>query len=526
MYGPGYTYAQVKTQLTAIAISPAQETAVANLPSSDPTDGGAFYLSAAQEKAFDLMPAQGTEIDGMIGFSTTANWDYNPSDRAVAGEYDLVGVAEHELTHALGRTYGLGQLFGGGNYVILDLYRYSAPGITGLTGAQPAYFSINGGTTDLAQFDTENDKGDWASSNGPDSFESLPDPGVENPVTPVDITELNVLGFDVMPCFLRGSGVMTVSGERAVEHLKIGDQMMTLGGRIAPIGWIGTRRIDCRGHPAAEKVWPARIHMGAFGEGKPWRDLLLSPDHAVLVDGMLVPVKHLVNGATIVQESMERVEYFHIELDRHDILLADGLAVESFLDTGNRAQFANAAGPVALPAPVAAGREHGCAPFRTQGAEVVAVRRRLLARAFELSWCVTPASGLRVLTETGEAAARVGLEGNQDCFILPPGTRKAHIVCEAGVPAWFDAESEDWRRLGASIGGVWIDGEPIPLESSALEAGFYSVERSDANYWRWTDGAATLRVLGGNRQCVLGLLVLDVMRGWVSTQPKASSMTT
>ena len=85
-----------------------------------------------------------------------------------------------------------------------------------------------------------------------------------------------------------------------------------------------------------------RVKVGAFGTGRPRRDLVLSPDHAVhgsaLADGpaVLVPVRYLVNGATIVQEAADAISYFHVELDRHDVLLAEGLPTESYLDTANR----------------------------------------------------------------------------------------------------------------------------------------------------------------------------------------------
>jgi hypothetical protein len=82
-----------------------------------------------------------------------------------------------------------------------------------------------------------------------------------------------------------------------------------------------------------------RVRAGAFGVGVPNRDLLLSPDHAVYFEGCLIPVRHLINGRTIAQEKVDRVSYYHVELTRHAVLLAEGLACESYLDTGNRGAF-------------------------------------------------------------------------------------------------------------------------------------------------------------------------------------------
>ena len=89
-----------------------------------------------------------------------------------------------------------------------------------------------------------------------------------------------------------------------------------------------------------------RIAAHAFGPDAPHDDLLLSPDHAVaLSDGsggaVLVAARYLVNGATVVQECRDSISYYHVELEQHGVLLAEGLATESYLDTGNRDAFAN-----------------------------------------------------------------------------------------------------------------------------------------------------------------------------------------
>ncbi len=142
-------------------------------------------------------------------------------------------------------------------------------------------------------------------------------------------------------CYRAGTRILTPRGEVAVEHLAVGDVVLTEAGPARPVRWVGHRRVDCRRHPRPELVWPVRVRAGAFGDGLPRRDLLLSPDHALLLDGALIPVKYLINGAAIAQERVATVHYFHVELDRHDIVLAEGLPAESYLDTGYRSAFAN-----------------------------------------------------------------------------------------------------------------------------------------------------------------------------------------
>jgi hypothetical protein len=144
-------------------------------------------------------------------------------------------------------------------------------------------------------------------------------------------------------CFARlpspsGFGA-TPRGETPVEHLQPGDIVTLARGGSAPVLWCGQRRVRCDRHPRPHDVWPVRVRAGAFAAGRPERDLLLSPDHAVFADGVLVPVRHLVNGAAIVQEPVAAITYHHVELTQHEVVLAEGLPCESYLDTGNRATF-------------------------------------------------------------------------------------------------------------------------------------------------------------------------------------------
>jgi hypothetical protein len=191
-------------------------------------------------------------------------------------------------------------------------------------------------------------------------------------------------------CFTAGTRIAAPGGEVSVETLLSGDLVATASGQLREIAWIGRRSIDCTRHPSPQSVWPVRVAAGAFAPGLPSRDLLLSPDHAVFAEGVLIPVRMLVNGATITQVERSHVSYFHIELATHDVLLAEGLPVESYLDTGNRDTFANAA-TVALHPRLEPGAEnalaweaYGCAPLKVHGAEVDRVRLSLADRAATL----------------------------------------------------------------------------------------------------------------------------------------------
>jgi hypothetical protein len=146
-------------------------------------------------------------------------------------------------------------------------------------------------------------------------------------------------------CFAAGTRLATPDGDAAVEDLRPGDRVLTHTGAVKPIIWVGRRHIDLNGHPDPETSRPIRIAACAFAEGIPSRDLFLSPDHAVFIDGILIPIKLLENGSTIRQASPNAVTYVHVELADHGIVLAESLAAESYLDTGNRGMFDNARSP-------------------------------------------------------------------------------------------------------------------------------------------------------------------------------------
>ena len=183
-------------------------------------------------------------------------------------------------------------------------------------------------------------------------------------------------------CFASGTLIRTPDGAVRVEHLRPGARVLTHRGEAAEIVWTGHRAVDCRHHPDPGTVCPVRIRAGAFGPGLPSRDLLLSPDHAVFAEDVLIPVRHLINGGTIRQLVPPEVTYHHIELPAHDVILAEDLPVESYLDTGNRRNFSNGGGAVALFPDFSARlwEMAGYAPLVSGGPVLERVRRMLARR--------------------------------------------------------------------------------------------------------------------------------------------------
>jgi hypothetical protein len=183
-------------------------------------------------------------------------------------------------------------------------------------------------------------------------------------------------------CFAQGTRIATNTGPVPVERIRIGGEVHTVLGGPGQIVWVGSRVIHGARHPTPETVWPIRIARGAFGENLPSRDLFVSPDHAIYVDHALIPAKYLLNGTTIRQVKRRHIVYYHIELEQHDVVLAQGLPAETYLDTGDRAKFTR--GSVTTPHPNFTAQTwemDGCARLVVTGARLRAAQRGLAERA-------------------------------------------------------------------------------------------------------------------------------------------------
>jgi hypothetical protein len=147
---------------------------------------------------------------------------------------------------------------------------------------------------------------------------------------------------EIAPCYCRGTLIRTVRGEVPVEALAIGDRVSTFNGEARPIKWIGRRQVVAR-YADPLRSWPVRIKANALAHSVPSRDLLLSPDHAILLDGVLIQAGALVNASSIVREAIlpERFTYYHIELDDHSLILAENTPAETFVDNVDRMAFDN-----------------------------------------------------------------------------------------------------------------------------------------------------------------------------------------
>jgi hypothetical protein len=216
----------------------------------------------------------------------------------------------------------------------------------------------------------------------------------------------------------------------------------------------------------------------------------------VVVGWALTPIRALVNGATVEQVRVPNVEYWHVELDAHDIVLAEGLPAESYLDTGNRAAFANGGALVeAHPDFRPRHWSETCLPLCVQGPEVAQMKARLLRRAQLFGHRLGDEADPHVLAD-GRRVEPIHLGEDRIGFILPHGCSAVTLASRTFAPAETIAESDDPRRLGLCVRRLEIDGEDVALEDDALEGWNCAETASGAFSHRWTTGAATLRPNG------------------------------
>ena len=183
------------------------------------------------------------------------------------------------------------------------------------------------------------------------------------------------VGAQFPVCFLAGTHIRTNRGEVPVERLGIGDLVVTLSGNVRPIVWIGSGRVLAT-RLRRGAATPVIVRKSALADNVPHRDLRITKAHSLYVENVLIPVEFLVNHRSIVwDDHAQEVSIYHIELETHDVLLANGAPAESYRDDGNRWLFHNANSGWHLPP------REPCAPLMTGGGTVDTVWRRVLDRA-------------------------------------------------------------------------------------------------------------------------------------------------
>jgi hypothetical protein len=191
-------------------------------------------------------------------------------------------------------------------------------------------------------------------------------------------------------CFLAGTRIGTPTGSVAVEELLVGSLVLTAAGRTVPVRWLGRQTVLSAFGPDVTR-WPVRLAAGALGPDRPAGDLCVTSDHALLLDGVLVQAGALVNGTTVrrmtVADLGDSYTVFHVETENHDLILAEGVPAETFVDNVSRRRFDNYAEFVALYGDSGPGGAEMDRP-RIKSARQLpqSIRRQISDRASVLGW--------------------------------------------------------------------------------------------------------------------------------------------
>jgi Ca2+-binding RTX toxin-like protein len=288
-------------------------------------------------------------------------------------------------------------------------------------------------------------------------------------------------------CFVAGTRIATPHGEVPVERLAVGDLVLTASGTTQPIVWIGEGRVRVtRGRRSA--ATPVIVRKGALAPGVPHRDLRITKGHCLYIDDVLIPVEFLVNHRSIMwDDRAQEVALYHVELQAHDVLIANGAPAESYRDDGNRWLFQNANSVWGMPP------KPPRAPLLTTGRTVDAAWRRLLDRA-------GPRPGLPLTDDAdlhlevdGKRVEAASRKGEVVTFRLMRRPESVRIVSRAAAPDQLGI-ARDPRELGVALRRLALTlGRTSVLIEAAderLTDGFYGFETADAI--RWTNGDAAI----------------------------------
>ncbi|MCH4024180.1 MAG: Hint domain-containing protein [Acetobacter sp.] len=314
-------------------------------------------------------------------------------------------------------------------------------------------------------------------------------------------------------CFLAGCMLQTVSGLKAVEDVQIGDEIITFDHQnstdvIQPVVWVGKTHARALPDLSDDMAgYPVRILKDAIADGLPVKDMLITPEHCLFLDGKFVPVRMLVNGVSIFYDkSIASYDYYHIETEKHSIITVDGVLTESYLDTGNRATFWQPGSVVSLRRTLRTWENDAAAPLDVSRTFVEPLFRQIEDRAIGntagtnvVSFSNDPE--LRLVTENGVTIRPAREHNGYVTFMIPGNVENLRIISRASRPSDVIGPFVDDRRyFGVAIDEITLfEGkQSISITSHKTDAELDGWLNATSENARWTNGNALLSL--GKRQ--------------------------
>jgi len=325
-------------------------------------------------------------------------------------------------------------------------------------------------------------------------------------------------------CFLAGSLIRTVRGDVAVEEIGASDSVVAIvdGVEVArPVVRVGRSRVTVNTALYGDEAqYPVRIAREAIAEGRPDRDLLVTPEHCLLIDERFVPVRMLVNGMSIRYEtSIVSYDHYHVETVGHSVIVANNLLTESHLDTGRRHVVHEDETVVRLNARALNWADDAAAPLDVSRAFVEprfrALERRALRDGFEAieeTRALTEESDLHLVMPGGQVLRPSRRDDACVVFTVPAAVSRVRVVSRASRPSdTIGPFVDDRRRLGVLVGAVTLsDAEGVrEIGSHLVDHAVEGWSVPEQGKCRWTDGDAVLELgMAGS-----GTLSIQILAG-------------
>ncbi|MFT8722089.1 MAG: Hint domain-containing protein [Acetobacter malorum] len=343
----------------------------------------------------------------------------------------------------------------------------------------------------------------------------------------VDMTNaLSSQGSDAyLPvCFLADSMIETVAGPCPVQDLTVGQEILTYQ-QGQPISrrlvWIGKKQSVIRPDLTDDAAgYPVRLLKDALAEGVPYKDMLITAEHCLFLNGKFIPARMLVNDRSVFYDrSVTDYTYYHLETETHSVIMADGVLTESYLDTGNRRSFRQDGKVFILGGKPKSWALHAAAPLGTERDFVEPVFRQIEERAKGKNFVLhtekpdlTSQSDLHLVTAAGDILRPTRRHEGEVIFMLPDGVEAVRIVSNRSRPCdVFGPFVDDRRMLGVAVGEIRLveQGQTIKLTNHLTDASLSGWHAPEGGGSRWTTGDAFLS-LGQRQSDGLAQLILTL----------------
>lgn len=308
-------------------------------------------------------------------------------------------------------------------------------------------------------------------------------------------------------CYLRDTAINTTRGNVAVQDIALGDHVLAYAGDATSsrrVVWAG--RASCivdSSLPDDLAGYPVRILKDAISAGAPFKDMLVTAEHCLLLEGKFIPVRMLVNGRSIFYDkTIASYDYYHIETEDHSVIMADGVLTESYLDTGNRSSFRQTGKVVSIGGSRKLSWNDAAAPLDVTRAFVEPLFREILDRSESLGCPVvnegSPLSydtDLHLITESGAIIRKISETDGRSVFVIPNGVNELRIVSNASRPSDVIGPYVDDRRyFGVAVGEVMLHegrrSRSVVEHLSLVDLDGWNALEAETG--RWTTGDALL----------------------------------